>query len=270
LHFLRTPNELKKVGIILSAGGIRSIWLRHNLHLKKFRLKRLEQWAAENTHILTEDQVAALERVKEDREAHGEVESPHPNFLVAQDTCYIGYIKGIGKIYQQTGIDTHSNVGFAKVYPDKTSLTAADFLNDKVLPFFDEQSTKVLRILSDNGPEYCGRPETHPYQLFLHLNGIEHTRIRVRHPQTNGAVERLNQTIQEEFYNVAFRKRLYRSLEEIQIDLDVFMAWYNEEGTNQGRYCQGRTPLVTFRDGLRYTTNTSMILPMGRRRPSIG
>jgi transposase InsO family protein len=247
---MRAANELKKVGIILSAGGIRSIWLRHTLHLKKFRLKRLEQWAAENTHILTEGQIAALEQVKEDREAYGEVESPHPGFLVAQDTCYIGYIKGIGKIYQQTGIDTHSNLGFAKVYLDKTSLTAADLLNDKVLPFFDEQSIKVLRILSDNGPEYCGRAENHPYQLFLHLNGIEHTRIRVRHPQTNGAVERLNQTIQEEFYKVAFRKKLYRSLEEIQTDLDEFMAWYNLERTNQGRYCQGRTPLATFRDGL--------------------
>jgi hypothetical protein len=221
----RAANELKKVGIILSAVGIRSIWLRHTLHLKKFRLKRLEQWAAENTPILTEGQIAALEQAKEDREAYGEVESPHPGFLVAQDTCSIGYIKGIGKLYQQTGIDTYSNVGFAKVYPDKTSLTAADFLNDKVLPFFDEQSMKVLRILTDNGCEYCGRPENHPYRLFLHLNGIEHTRIRVRHPQTNGAVERLNQTIQEEFYKVAFRKKLYRSLEEIQADLDEFVAW---------------------------------------------
>ncbi len=246
----RAANELKKLGIIISAGGIRSIWLRHNLHIKSLRLKRLEQWAAENTNILTEAQVAALEQAKEDRETHGEVESPHPGFLVAQDTCYIGYIKGVGKIYQQTAIDTHSNVGFAKVYLEKTSLTAADFLNDKVLPFFDEQSIRVLRILSDNGAEYCGRPENHPYQLFLHLNGIEHTRIKVRHPQTNGAVEQLNQTVQEEFYKVAFRKKLYRSAEEIQADLDEFMTWYNQERTNQGRYCQGRTPMDTFADGL--------------------
>jgi transposase InsO family protein len=245
----RTANELKKQGIILSAGGIRSIWMRHNLHLKKLRLKRLEEWAAENANILTEAQVVALEQAKEDREAHGEVESPHPGFLVAQDTCYIGYIKGVGKIYQQTAIDTHSNVGFAKVYLEKTALTAADFLNDKVLPFFDEQSIRVLRILSDNGSEYCGRPENHPYQLFLYLNEIEHTRIKVRHPQTNGAVERLNQTVQEEFYKVAFRKKLYRSIEEIQTDLDGFMTWYNAERTNQGRHCQGRTPLATFADG---------------------
>jgi len=246
----RAANELKKKGIVISAGGVRSIWMRHNLQTKSLRLKRLEQWAAENTNILTESQIQALEQAKEEREAYGEVESPHPAFLVAQDTCYVGYIKGVGKIYQQTGIDTHSNTGFAKLYPEKTSLTAADFLNDKMLPFFDEHGMKVLRILTDNGMEYCGRQETHPYELFLHLNGIEHTRIKVRHPQTNGAVERLNQTIQEEFYKVAFRKKLYRSLEEIQEDLDTFMAWYNTERTNQGRYCKGRTPMQTLTDGL--------------------
>lgn len=246
----RTANELKKQGVILSAGGVRSIWMRHSIHLKSLRLKKLEQWAAEHSNILTESQVQALEQAKEEKEAHGEVESPHPGFLVGQDTYYVGYIKGVGKIYQQTGIDTHSNVGFAKVYPDKTSLAAADFLNDKVLPLFDEYGISVLRMLSDNGAEYCGRRDEHSYQLFLQLNGIEHTRIKVRHPQTNGAVERLNQTIQEEFYKVAFRKKLFNSIEEIQADLDSFMHWYNTERTNQGRYCQGRTPIQTFIDGL--------------------
>lgn len=246
----RAANELKKRGTIISAGGVRSIWLRHNLQIKGLRLKRLEQWAAETSNILTESQVQALEQAKEEQEAHGEVESPHPGFLVAQDTYYVGYIKGVGKIYQQTGLDTHSNVGFAKVYLDRTALAAADFLNDKVLPFFDEQGITVLRVLSDNGSEYCGKRDEHAYQLFLQLNEIEHTRIKVRHPQTNGAVERLNQTIQEEFYKVAFRKKLYRSIEEIQADLDAFMTWYNTERTNQGRYCQGRTPFQTFIEGL--------------------
>jgi len=247
---VRTANELRKLGIVISSGGVRSIWLRHKLQVKALRLKRLERWAAENEGILTESQVQALEEAKERQEAQGEVESPHPGFLLAQDTCYIGYIKGVGRLYQQTGIDTHSNVGFAKLYREKAALTAADFLNDRVLPFFDDQGIKVLRALTDNGTEYCGRKETHPYQLFLHLNDMEHTRIRVGRPQTNGAVERLNQTIQEEFYKVAFRKRLYRSVEEIQADLDAYMAWYNTERTNQGRYCQGRTPMQTFLEGL--------------------
>lgn len=246
---VRVANELKKQGFRISDGGVRSIWLRHNLQLASLRLKRLGKWAAENSGILTESQVQALEKAREEKEAHGEIESPHPGFLLGQDTCYIGYIKGVGKIYQQTGIDIHSNVGFAKVYPEKTALTAADFLNDKVLPFYDAQGMSLLRILTDRGTEYCGRIETHPYQLFLHLNGIEHSKTKVRHPQTNGSAERLNQIVQNEFYQVAFRKKIYASLEEIQADLDDFMKDYNNERTNQGKYCQGRTPMQTFLEG---------------------
>jgi transposase InsO family protein len=246
---VRVANELKRQGIQISAGGVRSVWLRHDLQTKPLRLKRLEKWAAENTGILTESQVQALETAKEEEEAHGEIESHHPGYLVAQDTCYMGYIKGIGRLYQQTSIDTYSNIGFAKIYLEKTSLTAADFMNDRVLPFFDKEGVQVLRVLTDRGTEYCGRAETHPYELYLHLNDIEHTRTKPRSPQTNGAVERLNQTVKTEFYEVSFRKKLYRTLEEIQSDLDGFMDYYNRERTNQGRYCQGRTPYETFIDG---------------------
>lgn len=245
---VRAANELKRQGIQISAGGVRSIWLRHSIQTKALRLRRLEKWAAENTGILTESQVQALEAAKEEEEASGETESHHPGYLVAQDTCYLGYIKGIGRLYQQTSIDTYSNVGFAKLYLDRTSLTAADFMNDKVLPFFDKEGIRVLRVLTDRGSEYCGRVETHPYELYLHLNGIEHTKTKTKSPQTNGAVERLNQTIENEFYQVWFRKKLYRTLEEIQADLDEFMDYYNRERTNQGRYCQGRTPYQTFID----------------------
>jgi len=247
---VRVANELKQKGIQVSAGGIRSIWLRHKLEVKSLRLKRLEKWSADTGGVLTESQVRALETAKEEDEAAGEVESPHPGFLVAQDTCYIGYIKGVGRIYQQTGIDTHSNTGFAKLYLEKTAIVAADMMNDKVLPYYDERLIRILRALTDNGTEYCGRFDSHPYELFLHLNGIEHTRTKVRHPQTNGSVERLNQIIQDEFYAVAFRKKLYRSLEEIQTDLDEYMAYYNDKRTNQGKYCQGRTPSQTLKDGL--------------------
>ena len=245
----RVCNELKKVGIHISDGGVRGVWSRHNLLRKKERLKRLERYAVENSSVLTEAQVAALENAKDEKQAHGEIETFHPGFLLGQDTYYVGYIKGVGKIYQQTGIDTFSNVGFAKLYTDKTAITAADFLNDKVLPFFDEEQMRLLRILTDRGTEYGGKIEKHPYQLFLHLNDIEHSQTKARHPQTNGCTERLNQIIQEEFYSVAFRKTLYKSIDQMQTDLDVFMAYYNNERTNQGKRCQGRTPKQTWDAG---------------------
>ena len=246
----RTSNELKIEGVIVSPGGIRSIWLRHNLEKRSLRLKRLEKWAAEEGRVLTESQVQALEKAKEEKEAHGEIETHHPGFLFGQDTFYVGYIKAIGKIYQQTGIDTYSNMGFAKVYTEKTAVTAADFINDKVLPFFDSHNLPLMRVLTDRGTEYCGVREQHPYQLFLYLNDIDHSRTKARHPQTNGCTERFNQTMLDEFYQVAFRKKIYTTLEEIQTDLDDFLHRYNTKRTNQGKHCKGRTPMDTFTEGL--------------------
>jgi transposase InsO family protein len=245
----RTSNELKAQGINVSCGGVRGVWLRHDLEKKSKRLKRLEKYAAESGKVLTEAQVNALETAKEEKAAHGEIETYHPGFLFGQDTYYVGYIKGVGKIYQQTGIDTYSNMGFAKLYSDKTAITAADFLNDKVLPFFDQEMVRLLRVLTDRGTEYSGAMEKHPYQLFLHLNDIEHSRTKAYHPQTNGCTERLNQIIQEEFYAVAFRKTLYTSIEQMQADLDAYMEKYNTKRTNQGKRCLGRTPKQTWDDG---------------------
>lgn len=253
---VRVANELnRKNGWTISGGGVRSLWMRHKLETSDKRLKRLEKWAAENTNILTESQVQALEEKKQKAESHGEIETHHSGFLVSQDTYYVGYIKGVGKIYQQTGIDTFSNVGFAKLYMSKTSIESSDFLNDKVLPFFDDHQIPVLRVLTDRGPEYCGRKDSHPYQLFLTLSDIDHSKTKARHPQTNGACEKLNQTIEREFYAVAFRKKLYSGLEELQRDLDAFMDKYNKERTNQGKRCRGRTPYETFLEGVELAKN---------------
>ena len=246
----RTSNELLKLGFTISPFGVRSVWTRHSLVTTKDRLKRLEKYSAETGAVLTESQVEALEEAKQEKELCGEIETFHPGFLLGQDTLYVGYIKGIGKIYQQTGIDTYSNIGFAKVYTDKTPLPAADLLNDRVLPFFEEHGLRLLRLLTDRGTEYCGVNDAHQYELYLHLNDIEHSRTKVKHPQTNGSTEKLNQTVLKEFYQTAFRKKLYHSLDEIQTDLDGYMKYYNEERTNQGKRCQGRTPRETFTAGI--------------------
>ena len=246
----RASNELRKRGIEVSPTGIRGVWMRHDLQTMKQRLRRLEVKAAAEHRILTEAQVVALEKLRSEQEASGEeIETHHPGYLVSQDTFYVGYLKGVGRIYQQTVVDTHSSVAFAKLYEKKTPVTAADTLNDQVLPFFEEQEVPVLRMLTDRGTEFCGRPDSHPYELFLELNEIEHTKTKARHPQTNGICERFHKTILTEFYQVAFRKKIYESLEELQKDLDDWLVTYNQERTHQGKRCQGRTPLQTFLDG---------------------
>lgn len=237
------------MGVFISPSGVRSIWLRNDLENFKKRLIALEKQVAENCIILTDEQVAALERKKHDDEACGEIETAHPGYLGSQDTFYVGNLKGVGRIYQQTFVDTYSKVAFAKLYTTKTPITAADMLNDKVLPFFEAHELPMLRILTDRGTEYCGRVEQHDYQLYLAINDIDHTKTKAMSPQTNGICERFHKTILNEFYQVTFRKKLYGSIEELQKDLDEWMDYYNNHRTHQGKMCCGRTPIETLEDG---------------------
>ncbi|GFQ97864.1 uncharacterized protein YlbG [Trichonephila clavata] len=216
----RAANELKKRGILISASGIRSVWQRNDLENFKKRLKALEAKVAQDGIILTEEQITALEKAKEEKEAHGEIETEHPGYLGSQDSYYVGNIK------------------------------AADLLNDRVIPSFDEQKVSLLRILTDRGIEYCGRPENHAYQLYLGVENIDHSRTKARSPQTNGICERFHRTMQDECYNIIFRKKIYTSLAELQLDVDHWVHSYNRSRPHSGKYCYGKTPMQTFFDSM--------------------
>ena len=208
-----------------------------------------EQAVVSYAIILSDAQITALEKKKQDDEACGEIETAHPGYLGSQDTFYVGNLKGVGRIYQQTFVDTYSKVAFCKLYTTKTPITAADVLNDRVLPFFEQHEWPTLRILTDRGTEYCGRVDQHDYQLYLAINDIDHTKTKAMSSQTNGICERFHKTILQEFYPVTFRKKLYADLEELQKDLDDWMNDYNNERTHQGKMCCGRTPMDTLLEG---------------------
>lgn len=246
---VRASNELRKQGVFISPSGIRSVWLRNQLSCFKDRLRALEEKMAKENMILTESQVQALEKKKDDDLVSGEIETAHPGYLGSQDTFYVGTLKGVGRIYQQTFVDTYSKIAFAKLYTTKTPITSADLLNDRVLPFFEDHQLPLLRILTDRGTEYCGKAESHDYQLYMAINDIDHTKTKARSPQTNGICERFHKTVLQEFYQITFRKKIYSTIEDLQTDLDEWLFYYNNERTHQGKMCCGRTPLETLVDG---------------------
>lgn len=168
--------------------------------------------------------------------------------LGCQDTYYVGNFKGIGKVYSQVFIDSYTRVADAKLYTDKTALTAADMLNDRVLPWYESQQIPILRILTDRGGEYKGNIEHHAFELFLSIEGIEHTTTKAYSPQTNGMCERFNKTMKQEFFDTAMRKKIYTDLDDLQLDLDIWLEHYNNERPHAGKYCYGKTPMQTFKD----------------------
>jgi len=202
----RVSDELRQRGVFISPAGVRCVWLRHNLERFEKRLKALEEHVAKTGAVLTESQLKAMEKAKEEKMAWGEIETEHVGYLGAQDTFYVGTLKGVGRIYQQTFIDTYSAVGFAKLYTSKVPINSADLLNDRVIPFFDKYGIPILRVLTDRGTEFCGKPDKHDYELFLALNDIDHTKTKAKNPQTNGICERFHKTMLEEFYPESAQK----------------------------------------------------------------
>ena len=246
---LRVEQELRLRGLQVSSGGIRGVWMRHGLLTRHERLLRLERTTAERTIELTEEQVQALERFSpEFRERH--IEAPHTGALVAVDTFFVGTLKGVGKVYMQTVIDCHSRHAWARLYPSKLPVTAVHLMNADVLPTFEEHGGKVETVLSDNGREFCGRPDQHPYELFLQLEDIAHRTTRVKRPQSNGIVERFHRTVLDEHFRVEGRRTWFETIEEMQIALDAWLVTYNTARPHQGRGMNGRTPIRAFTDGL--------------------
>ena len=251
---LRVAQQLILKGVHVSSGGVRGVWQRHKLTSKHQRLLRLEQHSRESNIELSEQHIKLIERFNpEFRERH--IRADFTGDLVAMDTFMVGTLKGVGRVYLQTVIDCHSRYAWGRLYTSKVAITAVQTLNNDVLPFFEEHAIKVKTILTDNGREYCGREDQHPFELFLQLEEIEHRTTKVRRPQSNGYVERLHRTILDEHFRIMGRIKFYESIDEMQSDLDHYFERYNNERAHQGRNMNGRTPYQAFIDGIHHDKN---------------
>ncbi len=246
-------NQLRLQGVEVSQSGVRGVWQRHDLLRRHQRLLRLEATARDTTFVLSDEQMRLLERAGSDALPQ-HVESNAPGELLNQDTFYWGTLKGVGKVYVQVVVDTFCSLAFAKVYTSKMPVTAADTLYERVLPFYEALDVPVQAVLTDNGREFCGKPDSHPYELLLTMEGIEHRTTRIATPRTNGFVERMNRTLLDECFRVAGRQTWYITPAEIQRDLDTFLRDYNLERSHQGYRLKGRTPAQALREALKRKT----------------
>jgi transposase InsO family protein len=255
----RVANELRLMDINVSPTGVRGVWLRNDLETRTKRLLRLEREAQQQTFVLSERQIALLERHSADFRCR-HVESSRPGELLNQDTFYWGTLKGVGKVYVQVVIDVFCSLAFAKLYTSKMPITAADLLYDRVLPFYQTLGIEVGAVLTDNGREFCGRPEQHPYELLLAMEAIDHRTTKVRSPRTNGFVERMNRTLLDECFRIGGRSTWYESVDQLQADLDTYLERYNLRRSHQGYRLAGRTPAQAMADALGVTSED--LLPL--------
>jgi len=241
----RIADEMALREKVVSATTVRNAWIRNELETRYKRMLTLEKRSSKKNFKLSEEQIRLLEKHNPEY-AERHVKTLYPGYLLCQDTFYVGTLKGVGRLYLQAVVDTYSSFAFAKLYTSKIAITAADMMNDRVLPFFSKESISINAVLTDNGKEYKGKHEEHPYELFLALNDIEHRFTKVGTPRTNGFVERFNRTVLDEFFREAFRKKFYPSVEELQVDLDKWIDHYNHERPHRGYRNQGRRPNETF------------------------
>lgn len=241
-------DRLALEGVSLSAVTVQNILSRNGLGSRYERLLALERQALQDGLELTAEQVALIEKANPVfRERH--VESSRPGELLCQDTFYVGQLKGVGKVYLHSLVDTYGSVAFGFLHTSKQPEAAVSLLHNDVLPFYAERQIPVAKVLTDNGREFCGT-DAHPFELYLSLSEIRHKRTKVRTPRTNGFVERWHRTVLDEFFRPAFRTKLFESVEALQADLDAWLLYYNTERPHQGYRNLGRRPLDTVTEFL--------------------
>ena len=248
----RLSDYLSLEGISLSSVTVQSLLQKNGLGSRYERLLRLEEKAITEGLELSAEQIRMIERANPAfRERH--VESSRPGELLCQDVFYVGQLKGVGKVYLHTTVDTYGSYAFGFLHTSKQPEAAVALLHNEALPFYQEREIPVAKVLTDNGKEFCGTErtqQTHPYELYLALSDIRHKRTKLARPQSNGFVERFHRTVLDEFFRQAFRTKLYLSVSDLQADLDAWLHHYNQERPHQGYRNLGRRPIDTVSEFL--------------------
>lgn len=234
----RIALELKHTGMTLGHTAVHGVMKRYGLNHRKDRLEWVRRLHGEVIRLT--DLETARQKAKKRH-----IQAEKPGDLVCVDLFYVGCLKGVGRIYQMTACDAASSFAWARLYTEKSAEAACDFLEHLLKT---SHGVGIKALLTDNGKEFTTHwgSKDHRFERALADQGIQHRYTQVRHPWTNGFAERLNRTILEEFYQVVLRKKIYRSAEELQFDLNQFLAFYNFNRPHQGYRVKGRCPADLF------------------------
>jgi len=234
----RIANELTRVNVTVKPSAVYNVLKRHNLNTRK---QRLEYMRIKNGIVAN---LSDLERDR-DKSKTRSLNTRYPGHIVGMDLFYVGCLKGVGRIFQFTAIDTYSSYGWAKLYTDKSAVSACDFL---MHVYNNSLDVPIQSVLTDNGKEFTThhKSKDHSFERLVHELAIKHRLTKVRHPWTNGACERLNRTLLEEFYQVSFRTKIYKSVQQLNDDLNSFIEFYNCQRTHQGKRTKGKVPAELY------------------------
>lgn len=234
----RIANELTMRNVTVKPSAVYNVLKRHGLNTRKKRLEHLRNVKGVVASITDLDRDKAQSK-------HRSLDTRYPGHIIGIDLFYVGTLKGIGRIFQFTALDTYSSYAWAKLYTDKSAVSACDFMMHVYNTRLD---VPIHSVLTDNGLEFTTHhlSKNHRFERLLTELGIQHRLTKVRHPWTNGACERMNRTLLEEFYQVAFRSKLYQTVDELNDDLMQFIAFYNCQRSHQGKRTKGSVPARLF------------------------
>lgn len=229
--------QLRTYGINITQQALWMCLKRFGLNNRYKRLIYIEELNSQN-QPLTERSLRVLHR-RFTPMIHGF----WPGHVAAVDTFYVGNLKGVGRIYQITGIDLCSRYGWARLYTNKSAQSSMNFVEECLIPQFFVNNVTIESILTDNGTEFTDRK----FRKMLFDYEITHKRIPPGKPMLNGYCERFQRTILEEFYQPVFRKRFFSSIEELQTELTKFLVYYNFERAHFGITKTGAIPAETLK-----------------------
>jgi len=234
----RISKHLSLLGFSISGPTVQKILKRGGMGTRRDRWAVLEKRALESDAPLTSEQTAWLEKQNPCfRERYNE--SSRPGELLCQDSFSVGSLRDT--LRMQVIVDTYSNYAFARLYTRKPSEHAVLLLNSQVLPFYKHRGLKIASILTGRNKEYCGK-ETHPYEFYLNLAGIEHSTSSGEGSSTNGFVDRFRWIVLSEFAPRAFQDKPYATVDTLQAALNRWLVHYNTKRPHLGYPNVGRCP----------------------------